>query len=95
MGLIRHVEYPRVQFQTGNSIPKWYTTKEWKDALEEVGFEVEEDVDLAYEDDIVEGEKVPWYWPLTNDLSALWTLEGATIGWLRQPWGRTWVFGRG
>ncbi|KAI9020425.1 sterol 24-C-methyltransferase [Hyaloraphidium curvatum] len=78
------------ELATGNSIPKWYTTEEWKQCLVEVGFEVIEDVDLAYEHDIVKAtNKRPWYWPLTTDLSALWTLEGITIGWLRQPWGRS------
>jgi sterol 24-C-methyltransferase len=50
--------------------------KACRTALETVGFEIEQDKDLA---DV--GDKIPWYYPLAGDLRACQTVWDVAMCW--------------
>ncbi|PWN98733.1 putative delta(24)-sterol c-methyltransferase, partial [Tilletiopsis washingtonensis] len=62
--------------EVGDGIPEMRSIKACRTALETVGFEIEQDKDLA---DV--GDKIPWYYPLAGDLRACQTVWDVAMCW--------------
>lgn len=68
------------QIELGNGIPEMRPLRQAREALKNVGFEIEHEEDLADRPD-----EVPWYYPLEGDISKAQTLWDYLTVW-RMSW---------
>jgi len=66
--------------ELGDGIPEMRTIQQARSALKTVGFNIEEEADLADQ-----GDKIPWYYPLEGDIRKVQTLWDVFMCW-RMTW---------
>lgn len=66
--------------ELGDGIPEMRTIKQAREALRNVGFQIDEEMDLADQ-----GDKIPWYYPLEGDIRKVQTAWDVFTCW-RMTW---------